>query len=87
MQIHDETSKKALASRLKRIEGQLRGVTEMIERDADCAEIAVQLSAVRSAVHQALGSFTTCAIGEAQGSKQAQKKSVEEINRLLKLVM
>jgi DNA-binding FrmR family transcriptional regulator len=86
MHIKDESSKKALVCRLKRAEGQLRGVTEMIENDADCADIAIQLSACRSAIQHALGAFTTCAIDETRtaGSK---KRDIKEINRLLKLVM
>lgn len=87
MHIKDASSKKALKNRLKRVEGQLHAISEMIERDADCAEIATQLSACRSAVNHALGAFTTCAIEESRASNTSQKKNVEEINRLLKLVM
>jgi DNA-binding FrmR family transcriptional regulator len=39
--------------RVRRIEGQARGVAKMIEEDRDCGEILQQLSAVRSAAHQA----------------------------------
>jgi CsoR family transcriptional regulator, copper-sensing transcriptional repressor len=47
------TAKKdALKKRLRRIEGQVRGVQRMIDEDRECREILQQLSAVRSAVHQ-----------------------------------
>lgn len=40
-------------TRLKRIEGQIRGVQRMIEEDADCGEILNQIAAIKSAVHHA----------------------------------
>ena len=38
--------------RLRRIEGQVRGVQRMLDEDRDCREIVQQLAAVRSAVQQ-----------------------------------
>lgn len=45
-----ETSKSALIRRLRRVEGQVRGLQAMIERDAECEEVAVQMSAARKAL-------------------------------------
>ncbi len=42
-----------LLSRLKRIEGQARGVQKMIEDGRDCTEIVNQLSAMRAATQSA----------------------------------
>jgi len=42
-----------LTRRLKRLEGQVRGVQRMLEDDRDCREIIQQLAAIRSATHQA----------------------------------
>jgi DNA-binding FrmR family transcriptional regulator len=42
--------KAALAKRLARIEGQVRGIGRMIEEDRYCVEILTQVSAVRSAL-------------------------------------
>ncbi|MCJ7737853.1 MAG: metal-sensitive transcriptional regulator [Anaerolineae bacterium] len=47
------TSKRDLLRRVRRIEGQARGVARMIEEGRDCQEILQQLAAVRSAAHQA----------------------------------
>jgi DNA-binding FrmR family transcriptional regulator len=44
----------ALLQRLRKIEGQVRGVQRMVEDDRYCVDILVQLSAIRSAV-QAVG--------------------------------
>ena len=43
--------KKALLNRLKRIEGQVRGLQAMLERDAYCNDILVQSAAVGAAVN------------------------------------
>lgn len=48
-----EDSKADLGKRLRRLEGQVRGVQKMLEEDRNCQEIVQQLAAVRSAAHQA----------------------------------
>jgi len=47
------TVKDDALKRLKRIEGQTRGIQRMLEEDRDCHEILNQLMAIRSAVYQA----------------------------------
>ena len=42
--------KKAIINRLNRIGGQISGITRMVENDAYCNDILVQLSAVKSSV-------------------------------------
>ena len=53
MKLADQDTKAKLLRRVRRIEGQARGVARMIEQDRDCSEILQQLAAVRSAAHQA----------------------------------
>ncbi len=53
MKLADTAAKNDLLRRLRRLEGQTRGVARMIEEDRDCQEILQQLAAVRSAAHQA----------------------------------
>ena len=52
MEIEEKTeiSKDMLLKRLKRLEGQLRGIQKMISEDRDCVSIVMQLAAVRSGV-------------------------------------
>ena len=45
--------RKSVISRLRRIEGQVRGVQRMIEEEADCGEILNQIAAIKSAVNHA----------------------------------
>jgi DNA-binding FrmR family transcriptional regulator len=42
-----------LTVRLRRIEGQVRGVQRMIEEGRECPDILQQMAAIRSATHQA----------------------------------
>ncbi len=42
--------KKALSNRLKRIEGQVRGINRMIEEDKYCIDILTQIAATRGAL-------------------------------------
>ena len=51
--VRDEKERRDLMNRLKRIEGQVRGLQRMLEEDAYCPEILTQASAV----HSALNSF------------------------------
>jgi len=43
-------SKEVIVNRLKKIEGQTRGLQKMVEDGRDCESILVQLAAVRSAI-------------------------------------
>ena len=47
----EEKEKKDLMNRLKRIEGQVRGVEGMLEEGAYCTDILVQVSAITSALN------------------------------------
>lgn len=39
-------------NRLKRIEGQVRGVLKMLEENKSCEEILIQISSIKSALHK-----------------------------------
>ena len=47
----DSKEYKCLVSRLRRIEGQVRGVCKMIEEDRYCVDILTQVSAIQSALN------------------------------------
>lgn len=54
--------KKELATRLVRIEGQIRAIREMIEREESCEAVAQQLAAAREALHKAFSELVARAI-------------------------
>ncbi|WP_294430370.1 metal-sensing transcriptional repressor [uncultured Treponema sp.] len=47
----DDKEYKDLMNRLKRIEGQVRGIEGMLENDAYCTDILIQVSAITSALN------------------------------------
>lgn len=48
-----KVSRELLLKRLKRVEGQIRGIQKMIAEDRDCVSLIVQLAAVRSGIEGA----------------------------------
>ena len=50
MQLTDENAKDKIVKRLRRIEGQVRGVQSMVTEERNCRDILQQLTAIRSAV-------------------------------------
>ena len=69
-------------TRLKRSEGQLRGIQKMIEEDRDCADIITQLTAVRSSVERVIEmmiteNLTAC-INQPLDDPEAQKERLEK---------
>lgn len=56
----DENSRTDVLNRLKRAEGQLRGIQRMIEEGQPCLDIAGQMAAVRKALDGAYVRMTVC---------------------------
>lgn len=56
----DETARAEILSRLKRAEGQLRGVQRMLEEGSPCLDVAQQFSAVRKALDSTYVRMTMC---------------------------
>ncbi len=73
--IRDEGHKRDLVLRLKRIEGQLRGIQAMIESGAECEQVTQQLSAARRALEKAFFNVLACAI-QAGPEKAAGEKGI-----------
>ena len=49
----DPDAKRSIGSRLKRIEGQVRGLQKMVEEERYCADVLMQLSSVQEALRGA----------------------------------
>lgn len=47
-----EDEKKPIITRLKRIEGQVRGIQKMIEEDRYCVDVIIQINAINAALKQ-----------------------------------
>ena len=82
--IDDETKDKALG-RLRRIEGQVQGLQRMIEADAYCVDILLQVSAVQGALEQLqkllLGRHIESCVADAirSGSRNDRQRKIDEL--------
>jgi len=82
--IDGETRMKTLG-RLRRIEGQVQGLQRMIEADAYCVDILLQISAVQGALEQVqkllLGTHIESCVADAirSGSKADRQKKIDEL--------
>ncbi len=84
MQVADETTQNVI-KRLRRAEGQIRGVIAMLESGRDCAEVVTQLAAVSRALDKA--GFKVIASGlqqcvTAQTNGQDQTTNLERMEKL-----
>ena len=80
--------RKAMLNRLKRVEGQLRGIQRMIIEDKPCSEILVQLTAARKAMHNAcieiLKNYVRrCLVEEGKGETPKKMEDMEKLIRTL----
>lgn len=78
-----------MKNRLKRIEGQVRGVIRMMEEDKHCKDVVTQLSAVRSAVDRAIGyivakNLESCIIEAKNEGVSAEDAIQEAVNMIVK---
>lgn len=79
----------AIVRRLKRVEGHLRAVIEMIEGARPCADIAQQMQAIESAVTKAKKALIHdhidhCLERVAAGSTRGSRASVQEFKGITK---
>lgn len=76
-------------NRLRRIEGQVRGVLDMMEKERDCKDVVTQLSAIRSAVDKTIASIVvenleTCLRQDLQDDKSTHDTVKQAMDLLLK---
>lgn len=81
-------NKKDLLARLKRIEGQVRGIQKMIEDDRYCVDIMVQLTAIKNATHQVglslLDSHTHHCVKDAISNGSDGDEKIDELMDVIK---
>ncbi len=85
-----EQEYKSLINRLNRIEGQIRGIKGMIEKNAYCPDILVQSSAVSAAIHafnkELLASHNkTCVVNDVRsGNNETIDELLATLQKLMK---
>lgn len=85
----DEKEYKDLLNRLRRIEGQVRGVEKMVENDAYCVDILTQVSAVTAALNSfnkvlLANHIRTCV---AEDIREGKDETIDELVTALQKLM
>lgn len=71
-------------NRLKRIEGQVRGLIDMVENGRSCEDVAQQMSAARKAMDKAFYRMMACSVMEAVTDSEGDTlREVERSARIL----
>lgn len=80
---------RTLMNRLSRIEGQIRGIRGMLEKDAYCADILTQTAAVNAAINafgrELLGSHIRSCV--AQDIRAGKDETIDELLAILQKMM
>lgn len=85
----DEKEYKSLIHRLNRIEGQVRGIRGMVEKEAYCVDILTQVSAIQSALNgfnkELLANhMKTCVVEDI---KEGKEETVDEVLNIVYKLM
>lgn len=87
---HPKRVKKDLTTRLNRIEGQIRGIKGMIEKDVYCDDVITQLSATQSALNSVAkilleGHLKGCVVDRlSEGDDEVLDELLVTIQKLMK---
>jgi CsoR family transcriptional regulator, copper-sensing transcriptional repressor len=87
---HSDKVKKNLVTRLNRIEGQIRGIKGLIEKDTYCDDVITQISATQSALNSVAkilleGHLKTCVLERInEGDTEVLDEVLITIERLMK---
>ena len=90
IKVRGEKEYKDLMNRLKRIEGQVRGVQSMLENDAYCPDIMVQVSAINAALNsfnkELMANHIKSCVAEdvRNGSDEKMNELVAVLQKLMK---
>ena len=77
---------KDVVNRLRRIEGQVRGLIEMIQSGRSCEEIAIQMSAARKAMDKTFYRMMACSVMEAVYDSKSEAQAIVEVERSARML-
>lgn len=80
---------KKLLTRLRKVEGQIRGIEKMVENDAYCPDILIQVSAATSALNSfskelLAAHMKSCVVNDI---KEGKEETIDELCKLLQKLM
>jgi DNA-binding FrmR family transcriptional regulator len=79
--------KGSLILRLRRIEGQVKGIQKMVDDDKDCQDILIQISAAKAALHKVGGLVLEEYIEECLVNQLKEGNQEDLLKNLLDLVV
>lgn len=82
-----EVSKEDILNRMKKIEGQAKGIQKMIEEDKCCGDIMVQISAIRSAINRVGGLIMDRYIKECLKESLNSGKDEQTIDEVIETIV
>ncbi|MFC7319623.1 metal-sensitive transcriptional regulator [Halobacillus campisalis] len=77
----------SVKNRVKRMEGQLRGVLKMMEEGKDCKDVITQLSAARSGLDRTIGVVVSSNLVECIQDARDEESKEETINEAVQLLV
>ena len=80
---------KKILNRLRRAEGQIRGIQKMIEDEKECVDVITQLSAVRSSIDRVMGmimaeNLKNCFVNPETNADEQAAKLEQAISMIVK---
>ena len=87
--LRTEEEKKILLTRLKKAEGQIRGIEKMITEDAYCPDILVQVSAVTSALNSFNKELMACHMRSCvtEDIRAGKDEAIDEFVKIIQKLM
>ena len=82
----NEGSRKSATARLKKIEGQVRGVLRMVEEDRYCVDVLTQIAAIRAALHKVEEEVLKDHVAHCVAHAFSKGDMVEQQNKVNELV-
>ncbi len=82
-----QVNKEDIVNRLKKIEGQVKGIQKMIDEDKCCSEVMVQISAIRSAINRVGGLIMDRYIKECLKDSLYSGKNDDDIETVIETIV
>lgn len=75
-----------VVNRLKRIEGQVRGLIEMVEGGRGCEDVAQQMAAARKAMDKAFYRMMACSVMDAVSASDSEINTFRQVERSTRIL-
>lgn len=79
-------SQRDVINRLRRIEGQVRGLIDMVQADRSCEDVAQQMAAARKAMDKAFYRMMACSMLEAVAASPLDGVAMRDVERSTRIL-